>query len=168
MTNIFKVEGKFKLKPLLISIVIPFIGSGLSILISGGGNMGELYSTLEKPPLSPPGWIFAVIWPILYLLMGIACYRVYMKEEITGKGSNSIFIYGVQLLLNLLWPILFFGLRLYGIAFIELIILFIFIIITIIKFYKVDKLAGLLLLPYLLWTIFAGYLNFGVWFLNEM
>lgn len=167
MTNIFKVEGKFKLKPLLISILIPFIGAGLSIFISGG-NMGEFYSTLKKPPLSPPEWIFAVVWPILYLLMGISCYRVYMKEEITGKGSNSIFIYGIQLLLNLLWPILFFGLRLYGIAFIELIILFIFIIITTIKFYKVDKLAGLLLLPYLLWTIFAGYLNFGVWFLNEM
>lgn len=167
MTNIFKVEGKFRLKPLIISIAIPFIGSGVSTLISGANKSG-FYTSLEKPPISPPEWIFAVVWPILYLLMGIACYRVYMKEEVTGKGSNSIFIYGIQLLLNFLWPILFFGLKLYGIAFIELIILFIFIIITTVKFYKIDKLAGLLLVPYLIWTIFAGYLNFGVWFLNEM
>lgn len=167
MTNIFKVEGKFKLKPLIISILIPFIGAGISTLISGL-NKGDFYASLQKPPLSPPDWIFAVVWPILYLLMGIACYRVYMKEDITGKGSNSIFIYGIQLLLNFLWPILFFGFKLYGLAFIELIILFIFIIITTIKFYKVDKLAGILLVPYLLWTMFAGYLNFGVWFLNEM
>lgn len=167
MTNIFKVEGKFKLKPLIISILIPFIGAGISTLISGL-NKGDFYASLQKPPLSPPDWIFAFVWPILYLLMGIACYRVYMKEDITGKGSNSIFIYGIQLLLNFLWPILFFGFKLYGLAFIELIILFIFIIITTIKFYKVDKLAGILLVPYLLWTIFAGYLNFGVWFLNEM
>lgn len=164
--NIFKVDGKFKIKPLIIAILIPFAGSALVSFLSGTGK--ELYLSIERPPLSPPGWIFGIVWPILYLLMGIASYRIYMKEEIIKKGSNSIFIYGIQLILNFLWPILFFGLRLYGVAFLELIVLFIFIVITFIKFYKVDKTAAFLILPYLLWTIFAGYLNFGVWFLNEM
>ncbi|MGL5415306.1 MAG: TspO/MBR family protein [Clostridium sp.] len=164
--NIFKVDGKFKIKPLIIAILIPFLGSGLVSFFSGMGK--GLYLSIEKPPLSPPGWIFGIVWPILYLLMGVASYRIYMKEEIIRKGSNSIFIYGVQLILNFLWPLLFFGLRLYGVAFLELIVLFIFIVITFIKFYKVDKTAAFLMLPYLLWTIFAGYLNFGVWFLNEM
>lgn len=164
--NIFKVDGKFKIKPLVIAIIIPFLGSGIASFLSGGGK--EVYLNITRPPLSPPGWVFGVVWPILYFLMGVASYRVYMKEEIIKKGSNSIFIYGIQLVLNFLWPIIFFGLRLYGVGFIELIVLFIFIVITFIKFYKVDKIAGIMILPYLLWTIFAGYLNFGIWFLNEM
>ncbi|MGL5646424.1 MAG: TspO/MBR family protein [Clostridium sp.] len=164
--NIFKVDGKFEFKPFIVAVLIPIIGGFLSSLISGGSSRA-VYLDLVKPPLSPPGWVFGVVWPILYLLMGIASYRVYMKER-KKTGRNSIFIYGIQLILNFLWSIIFFGLKLYGVAFLELIVLLIFIIITFIKFYKTDKVAGFMILPYLLWTIFAGYLNFGVWYLNEM
>ncbi|MGL4875253.1 MAG: TspO/MBR family protein [Clostridium sp.] len=164
--NIFKVKGKFEIKPFIVAIIIPILGGFLSSYISGGGSK-DIYASLIKPPLSPPGWIFGVVWPILYLLMGIASYRVYLKERGMSE-KNSIFVYGIQLILNFLWSIIFFGLRLYGVAFLELVVLLIFIIITFIKFYKSDKIAGLMILPYLLWTIFAGYLNFGIWFLNEM
>ena len=100
--------------------------------------------------------------------MGFACYRIYMIRDSGENTGTALFYYIVQLLLNYFWYILFFGLRLYGLSFIELIILFIFEIITFIKFIKLDKIAGFLLIPYILWTIFGGVLNFFVWMKNEM
>ena len=144
-------------KKRLIYWAIPLAVGGLSALLSGG--MGG-YKVLNQPPLSPPGWIFPVVWTVLYLLMGEASYRVLEKDRSALKA------YAVQLALNLIWSPVFFGLQMYLLAFFILIALWIAIFITLRQFSEIDETAGNLLIPYLLWVTFAGYLNFGVFLLN--
>ncbi|MGN2348277.1 TspO/MBR family protein [Clostridium cagae] len=152
--------------PLILSIGIPLI---IASFINGiMPYMGELYDSLNKPFFAPPGSVFPIVWTILYILMGIACYRVYILKYRGIDTSSAIFTYSIQLLLNFLWVFIFFGLRLYGITFIELLIILFFAVLTFIKFYNKDKIAGLLFIPYLLWLTYAGVLNFYVWMLNEM
>ncbi|AIY79402.1 tryptophan-rich sensory protein [Clostridium botulinum] len=152
--------------PLILSIGIPLIiASFINVIMP---YMGELYDSLNKPFFAPPGSVFPIVWTILYILMGIACYRVYILKYRGIDTSSAIFTYSIQLLLNFLWVFIFFGLRLYGIAFIELLIILFFAVLTFIKFYNKDKIAGLLFIPYLLWLTYAGVLNFYVWMLNEM
>lgn len=164
--NIFKVNEKFNLGDLLISILVA-IGGG-TVVGWYTVNSGQLYNTLDKPFFSPPALAFRIVWPILYLLMAIAAYRIYeVKKQGTDVGRALLF-YIIQLLLNFLWPFVFFILNLYGLAFVEIILLFIIIIITFIKFIKVDKFAALLLLPYILWVAYAAVLNYFIWMMNEM
>ncbi|NFT36639.1 tryptophan-rich sensory protein [Clostridium botulinum] len=152
--------------PLILSIGIPLIiASFINVIMP---YMGELYDSLNKPFFAPPGSVFPIVWTILYILMGIACYGVYILKYRGIDTSSAIFTYSIQLLLNFLWVFIFFGLRLYGIAFIELLIILFFAVLTFIKFYNKDKIAGLLFIPYLLWLTYAGVLNFYVWMLNEM
>ncbi|SFU54191.1 TspO and MBR related proteins [Clostridium sp. DSM 8431] len=165
MYNILKVNGKIKIIPLIISILIPLLGSGLVYLVTR--NSMSLYLAVNKPVFSPPAYVFVIVWPILYILMGIAAYRIYMCKEEGKNIGNAFFYYALQLLLNFLWSFIFFSFRLYGLALIELIILFIFIIVTFIKFSKIDRQAAYLLIPYILWCSFAIVLNFSIWDLNE-
>jgi len=166
MGKIFKVNGQFKILPLIGSILLPLTGS----LVVGylTKNSMNIYNGLVKPTFAPPGWIFMVVWPVIYILMGIASYRIYMLRAQGKDVGKALFFYLVQLLLNFLWSFIFFSFRLYGLAFIELAILFIFVLITFIKFIKLDRVAGFLLVPYILWLIFAGVLNFMIWAKNEM
>lgn len=147
-----------KWKIYVIFIVLTLLVGAVSGFISMGGM--EAYATLDKPLLSPPAWIFPVVWTILFVLMGIGAARVYIN---TGKVSR---IYLIQLAFNFLWSIIFFNLRAYFFAFIWLIVLIGLVIIMTIRFYRVDKLAGLIQIPYVLWLLFAGYLNFMVYMLN--
>lgn len=163
--NIFKVNGKFKIKDLLINILIPLAG-GFLVGFINKNSMG-IYSELEKPFFSPPGIVFPIVWGILYVLMGLASYRIRLLGKEGKDVSSSLFFYYIQLILNFLWPFMFFTFKLYGLAFIELVILFVFILITFINFFLKDKIAGILLVPYLLWTTYAGVLNFFIWLLNE-
>jgi len=166
---ISKSRGKKKIRfmTLIVSIGIPlFIGWITSILIP---NMGLMYADLVKPNFSPPPIVFPIVWTILYVLMGIASYKVYVLKYENIDVSSAMFVYAIQLLLNFLWTFIFFGFRLYGLAFIELIVLILFVILTIKRFYKkAGKKAAILLLPYLIWLIYAGVLNFFIWMLNEM
>lgn len=166
MKNIFKVNGKVDIGSLIISILISE-GLGFIAGIFTVGSSSQ-YIQLEKPWFSPPPIVFSIVWPILYLLMAIAAYRIYMigKEGTNVKGALTL--YSIQLILNFLWSFIFFKFRLYGLAFIELIILFIFIVLTTISFFKKDKISGILMIPYALWVVFAGVLNFFIWLLNEM
>ncbi len=148
-------------KKLLWNLALPLAVGGLAALISGG--MSD-YKLLNQPPLSPPGWVFPVVWTILYLLMGYAAYRVQSKGG--GGASRARVFYYVQLGLNFLWPVLFFGFHAYLLAFVELLILWVAIAVTAWKFASIDEPAGDLLLPYLLWVTFAAYLNLGVYLLN--
>ena len=152
-----------KLKKLLICLVIPLAVGGLSALLSGG--MSD-YETLIKPPLSPPGWLFPVVWTILYLLMGFASYRVLEADAPKAEKRRALTVYGAQLVLNFLWSPVFFGLGWLLVAFFILVALWILILITGNLFSQIDKTAGTLLLPYLLWVTFAGYLNFAFILLN--
>ena len=154
---------KTEWKKRLICWAIPLAVGGLAALLSGG--MGS-YKVLNQPPFSPPGWVFPVVWTVLYLLMGEASYRVLTADEDMVLIRQALTVYGVQLALNFLWPLVFFGGQLYLLAFIVLIALWVAIFITMRRFSAIDDKAGDLLIPYLLWVTFAGYLNFGVFLLN--
>lgn len=150
-------------KTRLIFWAIPLAAGGLAALLSGG--MGS-YQVLNQPPLSPPGWVFPIVWTILYLLMGEASYRVYTADAQPGKIKGALIAYGVQLTLNFVWPLLFFGGQLYLGAFFILLALWVAILVTVRLFAGVDEKAADLLIPYLLWVTFAGYLNLGVYLRN--
>lgn len=149
------------LSTLVISILIPIAVGSVSALLSG--NM-DIYSNLNKPPLSPPGFIFPIAWTILYILMGISSYIIYMSQS--PNREKALKIYAVQLAINFFWSILFFGFSQYFISFLWLVLLIIVIIIMIKQFYQISPLAAWLQIPYLLWCVFAAYLNFMIFRLN--
>lgn len=155
---------QFNLKTFLICIAIPLLVGGVSALLTM--NSMEAFSTMNKPPLSPPGFLFPIVWTILYILMGIASYLVlysgYQKEDIT----DALLVYALQLAFNFFWSLFFFGLEWYLFSFFWLLLLWGLILYTIILFFPISKPAAYLLIPYLLWVTFAGYLNLGIALLN--
>ena len=151
--------SKFKLYAK--SILFPVILGGIvGLIISGPMD----YKTLEKPFLSPPSIVFPIAWTILYVLMGVS-YGLLKDKNLIDKNINKIYI--SQLVVNLLWPIVFFVFKLRLYAFAIIVLLAILVGIMIYKFYSKNKIAGLLQIPYLLWTLFATYLNFGIYLLNK-
>lgn len=124
------------------------------------------YRSIIKPSFSPPNWIFGPVWTTLFVLMGIALFLVWKKGFSTRESKIALGFFIIQLILNTLWSIIFFGLRNPGLAFIELIILWLAILATIITFAKISKPAAWLLIPYILWVSFAGFLNYTIWMLN--
>ena len=158
------IKVKADWKKLLLCLGIPLAIGGLSALISGGG-MAD-YRALNQPPLSPPGWVFPVVWTILYLLMGYASYRIIVSDADPQEKKKALTAYSAQLFLNFLWSIVFFGLEWRLAAFCLLIALWALIYLTIKRFSAIDEKAGDLLLPYILWVTFAGYLNLGAYLLN--
>ena len=154
---------KIKWKVLLICLGIPLAAGGLGAAL--GGGMG-IYTDLNQPPLSPPGWVFPIVWTALYLLMGYASYRIYTSDAAQKDKRRALVFYGIQLLLNFLWPAVFFGLQWYWAAFLLLLSLWVMVYITMFLFGIIDDSAENLLIPYLLWLTFAGYLTAMVWLLN--
>ena len=157
-----------KIVSLVISLAIPLIVGGISAALTSDAM--QQFSDLNQPVLSPPGWLFPVVWTILYILMGISCWLVYMCEardgaEIKAK-KKALLLYFIQLFFNFCWAPLFFKAELYYVAFIWLLIMWVLILLTMICFYRIKRLAMYLLIPYLLWTTFAGYLNLMVAILN--
>lgn len=153
-----KIQNK---SALAISILIPLLVGSLSALLSG--NMTK-YASLNKPVLSPPAFIFPVVWTILYILMGISSYIIYSSGS--AETANALKTYAVQLFMNFLWSILFFRFQQYLFAFLWLVVLIILIYIMIKQFYKINPVASYLQIPYLLWCLFAAYLNFSIYILN--
>lgn len=160
-------KKKLRILPLIVSIGIPLmLGGAVTLFIP---NIQQIYSQLVKPVFAPPPIVFPIVWTILYVLIGISSYKVYALKYEGIDVSSAIFIYGIQLLLNFLWSFIFFGFRLYGLAFLELIVLILFVILTIARFYKkAGAKVAALLIPYLIWLLYAGVLNFFIWMLNEM
>jgi len=154
-----------KIKPYVISIAIALAVGGLSALITGD-NM-NVYDTLNTPPLSPPSFIFGIVWPILYVLMGISAAMVYTAKGVSmTQKSSALKIYAIQLAVNFFWSIIFFNLRAFLFAFIWLILLWALILAMIIKFRAIRPWAGYLQIPYILWVSFALYLNLMIYILN--
>ena len=151
-----------KLKPLLASLVISLGMGGLSALLTQ--NAMEQYGGLRQPPLSPPGWLFPAIWFVLFVLMGVAAYLVWMRDS-TGR-NGALILYGAQLVFNFFWTLIFFNLQNYALAFFWLLALWLLILLCTLRFFKEVPAAGWLMVPYLVWVAFAGYLNAGVWLLN--
>lgn len=156
--------GKKSSQTLLICIAIPVLTGLISGLLTRG-NM-DAYMSLNRPALSPPGWLFPVVWTVLYILMGIASYYVYTSDAPPEVIRHALEIYGLQLFFNFFWSFIFFSFAQYFVAFIWLLLLWAAIILTISRFKPLSSVAAALLVPYLLWVTFAGYLNLSVYLLN--
>jgi tryptophan-rich sensory protein len=125
------------------------------------------YQTLNKPSFTPPSWLFAPVWIGLYLLMGISLFLVWKKKEQDLRVNEALMIFFIQLILNAFWSIAFFRLRSPLLGLVNIIFLWMGILLTIQKFFKISRNGALLLLPYLLWVSFAALLNFSLWVLNR-
>ena len=136
----------------------------LAGVISRSG-MQNYMSIVHKPPLTPPAILFPVVWTILYALMGIGAARIYLAAE-SPERNRGISVFIAQLIVNFFWPLFFFNLQAYGFAFFWLLLLWVLVLYMIFTFYKVDKTAAWLQIPYLIWLTFAAYLNIGVLILN--
>ena len=146
---------------LIIAVLIPLAVGTLSSLFSG--NM-SLYATVNKPALSPPAFIFPIVWTILYILMGISSYIIYESGKPNRK--NALAIYTLQLCFNFFWSIIFFRFSQYFISFLWLIGMILLISIMIYKFCQINRFSAYLQIPYLIWCLFAAYLNFMIYRLN--
>lgn len=144
---------------LFIAILIPLAVGALSAILSGGMD-----KPMIMPTFAPPGWLFPVVWTILYTLMGISSYIIYQSSE-EGR-AKALFVYGLQLFFNFFWSIIFFGASMYLFAFVWLIMMIALIILMIYLFYQISPVAAYLQIPYLAWCVFAAVLNYAVWRLN--
>ena len=146
---------------LIIAILIPLTVGALSALFSR--NM-SIYSKINKPPLSPPGFLFPIVWIILYILMGISSYLIY--ESDTHEKQKALKTYALQLFFNFWWSIIFFRFSLYLFAFLWLLALIFLILVMLYQFYQINPLSSYLQIPYLFWCLFAAYINFMIYRLN--
>ena len=153
-----------------LKLVVSILGCQVAGLIGGlftASSVNTWYATLNKPSFNPPNWLFSPVWITLYFLMGVALFLVWRQGLRTEGVKIAISFFGVQLVLNISWSILFFGLKMPFLAFVAILILWVFILITLQKFTRISKLAGYLFVPYLLWVSFAAVLNFFLWSLNR-
>ncbi len=158
------ISLNLKRRQLLICIAIPLAVGGVSAWLTRESM--NSFAAFVKPPLSPPGWLFPVVWTLLFVLMGLASYLVLMSAQPKQTINRALRLYGIQLGVNFFWSIFFFNLSLYLFSFLWLILLWLLILATIVRFYQISKTAGYLMVPYLLWVTFAGYLNLGIYLLN--
>lgn len=150
---------------LIVSLALPLAIGAIGSLFTAS-SIPTWYANLSKPTFAPPNWVFAPVWTTLFILMGIACFLIWKKGTAVSGVKTSLGIYSFQLLLNLLWSVIFFYLRAPGWAFLEIMILWTAILLTVGRFHKISRLAAWLLVPYLLWVSFASYLNFSIWRMN--
>ena len=151
-------------KQYILWIILAEAVGALSGLISAAG-MAMYAEMVQQPPFSPPGWVFGLVWPILYALMGIGAARVWLAPATLAR-SRGLNLFIAQLIVNFFWSPIFFNTRAYGLALVWLLLLWVLVLLMILQFRKADKAAAWLQLPYLLWLTFAAYLNWGVWQLN--
>ena len=153
---------RIKRRPLLLFVLVTLAVGALGTIATEPA-IPTWYAGLVHPSFAPPNWVFAPVWTTLYVLMAVGAWRVW---RVTGLNSPAITAYWVQLALNLLWSVVFFGLHQIGGALAEIAVLALAILVTAVLFGRADRLAGLMLLPYLAWTLFAAALNYGFWTLN--
>ena len=157
---------KKKLQSFIISIVIPLSVGIISALLTQG-NM-NIYEEVVTPPLSPPSFLFPIVWTVLYILMGISAALIYTDNNALKRiKDRALYTYAASLFVNFFWSIIFFNMRAFLFAFIWLLLLLFLIISTIAQYKKINQKAAYLQIPYAVWVAFAGYLNFGIWFLNR-
>ena len=149
-------------RPLLAFILVTLVVGALGSIVTEP-NIAKWYAGLLHPSFAPPNWLFAPVWTTLYILMAAAAWRAW---RVTGLNSPAILAYGVQLALNLAWSFIFFGLHQISAALAEIGVLVLAILATMILFWRADRLAGIMMFPYLAWTCFASALTYGFWTLN--
>ncbi len=151
---------------LVVAVVVPLLAGGLGS-IATVSSIPTWYAQLNKPPWNPPDWLFGPVWTLLYILMGVAAWLVWRSGWQAQNVRLAMLSFAVQLVLNVLWSIIFFGLRSPGPALVEIVVLWLLILATTVQFFRLTSLAGYLMLPYLLWVSFASALNASVWSLNR-
>jgi tryptophan-rich sensory protein len=151
---------------LIIAIAIP-LAVGAVGGIATSSSVSTWYPTLAKPAWTPPSWLFGPVWTLLYILMGVAAWLVWRKGIDAPGVRGALILFGVQLLFNLAWSVVFFGLRRTGWALVEIVATWVLILATLIVFFRLRPLAGWLLVPYQLWVTFATALNAAIWWLNR-
>ena len=156
--------NKSKIKPYAVSILLTLAVGGLSGFLTSMGM--DSFDALTKPPLTPPSFLFPIVWTVLFILMGVGAARIFMTEP-TAARNRALIVYVVQLAVNFFWSIIFFNLQAYAFAFFWLILLWVLILTMIYLFCKVDKPAALIQIPYAIWVTFAGYLNLMIWLLTR-
>ena len=152
-------------KKLIISILVCQLAGIIGSLFTTPA-IDSWYAFLNKPVLRPPNWLFAPVWLTLYLMMGVSAYLIWQKGLAKKEVKTALAIFLIQLVLNSFWSIIFFGMKNLSLALIEILILWVFILLSIIKFYPTDKKAAWLLVPYLAWVSFASYLTYSILRLN--
>lgn len=151
---------------LLVAVGGPLLVGGLSGFATARG-VEDWYPTLAKPFFNPPAWVFGPVWTALYLMMGVAAFLVWQKGTDRDLVLTGLTLFAVQLALNGLWSVIFFGMRLPGYAFAEIILLWVAIVATLVWFWRSAPAAGFLMAPYLAWVTFAAILNGSIWVLNR-
>ena len=154
-----------KLLPKIVICVLICVGLGSASGFSTVSAIAGWYQSIQKPSWNPPNWLFGPVWTVLYIMMGISVALIWHSRHNAKKTAISFFV--VQLMLNLLWSYIFFGKQDIFLAFIEIIAMWIFILLTIIFFYRINKTSAYLLIPYLLWVSFATFLNYSIYLLND-
>ena len=152
-------------KRLIISLALPQL-AGLVGSFFTTSAIPTWYAALEKPSFSPPNWIFGPVWISLYILMGISIYLIWQRIEENKKTRGAMWLFWVHLFFNAIWSIIFFGLHNPGLAFINIIVIWILIIVLMFKFWPINKWSTYLLIPYFIWVSFASVLNYFIWYLN--
>ncbi len=152
-------------KRFVISLVLPQLAGLVGSLFTVSA-ITNWYSFLEKPSFSPPNWIFGPVWVVLYILMGISIYLIWQKADQNKKAKRAARLFWIHLFFNTAWSVVFFGFKNPGLAFINIIIIWILIVVLIIKFWQIKRWSSLLLIPYLFWVSFASVLNYFIWYLN--
>ncbi len=154
--------GVIKGKLLLFCLAVPLAAGGISGFLIRDSTAA--YAEMERPPFSPPGVVFPIVWTVLYLLMGVSCY---IAARVPRRPKRAVFaLYALQLAVNFLWPLVFFCQKELLLAFVLLVLLWGLVLLMIFAFSALDRKAALLQIPYLLWLTFAGYLNWGIYLLN--
>ncbi len=154
-----------KIIKLIISLIICQL-AGLIGSIFTSPSIGTWYATINKPSFTPPSWIFGPVWIFLFLLMGISLYLVWENGFKSRENKMALNLFMIQLILNTFWSIIFFGLHSPIFAFIEIILLWIVILFTMLRFYRISKTASYLLIPYIIWVTFAAFLNLSIVLIN--
>ena len=158
------MKRKINWPALITALLIPLAVGGISAFLTKDNMI--MFEYVKKPPLAPPSWLFPVAWTALYIMMGLASYLVYVSGASEPRRERALTVYAVQLVLNFFWTIIFFNLELFLASFIWLVLLWLAILICMALFAYISAPALWLMLPYLLWVSFAGYLNLGIYLLN--
>lgn len=158
-------KHKFNFLPFIFCLVIPLVIGALGGFLTTQ-NVQTWYPTINKPQFTPPNWIFGPVWTFLYILMGVSSYLVWQRRKKNELFKKAIAIYVLQLVFNLGWSFLFFYQHQIGLALVEILVLLALIVITGFLFYRINRIAGLLYIPYVLWVSFASYLTYSIYILN--
>jgi len=162
-TQSFVPVGLSQWTGLAIAVALCFAAAGIGSLYTTPA-IPTWYASLQKPSWTPPGWLFGPVWTVLYLMMAIAVWLVWRERGFTGA---ALALFAVQLALNSLWSVIFFGWKSPGLALVEILFLWTAIFLTMLAFWRISHAAGWLMWPYLLWVTFAGFLNLSIWRLNQ-